>query len=298
MNFENKKVLITGGNGFIGSNLAEKIQKLGGSVDIYDLSGGNDILDKNNLKRAIKKKYDFIYNFAGFSGSEESNRSRLKCFSLNTLSLLELFEFTLKYSPGTKIILSGSRLEYGIPEYIPVDEDHSTIPISFYGLSKLAATQLAQIYSNTHELNVTIFRTSNTYGPHKKRNFPGYNLINYFIDQAEKNAELTIFGDGSQQRDYIYIDDLTDAFLLAANYRSSAEIYNLGYGRGITIKEMAEMICKIVGKGKLSFKKWPETHKNVETGSYISNIQKIKTHFGFVPKVDFEKGIKKTCEKS
>lgn len=294
MNLKNKKILITGGAGFIGSNLAKRLKELGADVTIFDLAFGHDIQNQRELSNFLKKKFDGIYHLAGFSGSEKSNKDQYKSFQINTLATVNLCKLTCKYSPKTKLVLSSSRLEYGKPIYLPVDENHPTLPMSAYGLSKLAATQMAQIYHRTNSLDVTIFRTSNVYGPHAVQTFPGYNIINHFIDLATQNKPLTIYGQGNQERDYLYVGDLIEAFLLALTPKSKGKIYNLGYGRGIKFKDMAKLIIKIVGKGSLQFVKWPAGFKEVETGSYISDISKIKKELGFYPKVDFEEGIKKT----
>lgn len=294
MNLKDKKILITGGSGFIGQHLIKALKKLDAWVYNFDLSEGYDITDENQLAGVIKDKFDVIYHLAGFSGSSESNKNRLKSFRVNTLATVNLCEQIVKYSPRTKLIISSSRLEYGKVQYLPVDEKHPTVPTSAYGLSKLAATQMALVYHLKNNLNVTVFRTSNVYGPHAHVKFQGYNIINYFIDQAKGGQPLVIFGKGEQERDYLYVDDLVDAFLLAQAPRSNGQVYNLGYGLGIKFGDMAKLIIENVGRGDLKFVEWPQDYKRVETGSYISDISKIKKELGFVPKTSFDKGIKRT----
>lgn len=288
------RVLITGGSGFIGSNSITRLQKLGAYIENFDLSQNKNIQDEKQLAQAVKRKFDVIYHLAGFSGSSESNKNIEKSFKVNTFATVNLCKLLAKYSPKTKLVISSSRLEYGVPQYLPVDENHPTIPTSAYGLSKLAAAQMALIYHQQDNLDVTVFRTSNVYGPHQSARFGGYNVINHFIDLAQENKEIRIFGDGNQLRDYLYIDDLVDAFILALSPRSSGKIYNLGFGQGIKFKEMVQLIVEKVERGKIRFAPWPETFQQVETGSYISDISKIKKELGFSPKIDFKEGIIKT----
>lgn len=296
MNLKNKKILVTGGKGFMGSNLVKRLQKEQAQVSIFDLSDGFDIQNKDQLQDFIKRKYDIVFHLAGLSGSHKSIREKLKFIEINTLASISLFELLIKYSPTTKLIISSSRLEYGSPHYLPVDENHLTNPTSIYGISKLAVTQLAHIYHQKNNLDVTIFRTSNVYGPHPDSKFAGYNVVNHFIDLAKNDNVLTIYGDGNQRRDYLFIDDMTNALILAASQKSSGQIYNLGSGKGIKFKDMAGLIIKKVGKGKIEFSQWPEDLKVLETGSYISNISKIKRELDFSPKVSFEEGIERTIE--
>lgn len=291
-----KKVLITGGSGFIGQHLKNALEEQDINVDIFDRENGQDVTNASHLNKAVKKNYDVIFHLAGFSGSKESNEDRFKSFQINTLATVNLMELIVEFSPDTKIILSSSRLEYGKPLYIPVDEKHKTEPTSAYGLSKLIATFMAQVLGNTKNLKYIVFRTSNVYGPHEEKKFSGYNLINHFIDQAKRRKNLLIFGKGDQLRDYIYIDDLIQAFIIGAESDVQQQIYNLGYGEGISLTQMASLITKIVKKGNIKYVNWPKDYKSIETGSYISDISKIKKELGFKPKIGFEVGIQKTLK--
>lgn len=288
------KILVTGSSGFMGTNLKKRLEAENHYVCPYDLENGCDINDTKMLTKLIKQKFDVIYHLAGFSGSSRSNQESKKTFKLNTLSVINIIKLIIKLSPQTKLILSGSRLEYGTPKYLPVDEYHPTEPISVYGLSKLNASQIALTFAKSHSLKTTVFRISNVYGPHPKNNFQGYNVINHFLDLAIKNKEITIFGNGNQIRDYIFIDDLLTVFLLGINDKANGKIYNVGFGKPIKIKDMAKIIIKTAGKGKLVYSSWPKEFKSVETGDYITDIKKIRKELKFKPLIDFKTGVFKT----
>jgi len=296
MNLKKKKILVTGGNGFIGQNLKDRFVSFGAHVDSYDIENGQDICNKSLIRKTIKNQYDYVYHLAAFSGSQKSLNSHGQCMKTNALATVLILDAIVDLSPTTKIITSGSRLEYGIPQYLPVDENHPTEPNSPYGLSKLICSQMAKVYGDTRNLKFTAFRTSNVYGPHHNSRFAGYNLINYLIDLAKNNKGLSVFGDGKQLRDYLFIDDLIDAFVLALNPKSNNKIYNLGYGKGISLMDMTKLIVDTVGKGKIQKVAWPQDWKSIETGSYASDITKIKKELGFKPKINFKDGIKKTIE--
>lgn len=293
MKFSNKKILVTGGSGFIGHHLMQKLKELGARVENFDLSVGRNIQSESQLKEAVKKQFDIIFHLAGFSGPSRSNKDAKKAYIINTFATVSLLNFIKDFSAKTKIIFSNSRLEYGKPQYLPVDELHPLRPNSSYGVSKLAATEAAMLYHRLNNLDITVFRTSNVYGPYKA-GFLGYNIINHFIDLAKNDKTLTIYGRGDQIRDYLYIDDLIDAFILAVSPRSKGQIYNLGYGKGIKFTEMVNLIIKLSGKGRIRHIKWPKDDQEVETGDYISDISKIKKELGFSPKISFDGGILKT----
>lgn len=298
MNLKNKRILITGGRGFIGSRLSLKLNNLKAKVDIYDNMNGYDITNETKLKAYVSKKYDIIYHLAGFSGSAISNNQKEKSFKVNSFATANLCELITYISPKTKLVISGTRLEYGKPEYLPVDENHPVKPISIYGISRLIATQTAMAYHIKSKLDVIIFRTSNVYGPHQNTKYVGYNVINNFIDRAKSGDVLPIYGRGNQKRDYIFIDDLIEAFILAGLSDKSGQVYNLGFGKGIQFKKMLELIVKLAGRGIIKYKSWPENLYYVETGSYVSDISKIRNDLGFIPKTDFVQGIKKTIEEN
>ena len=295
MTLNNKHVLVTGGNGFIGVNLTKKLKALNAEVDNFDRIDGNDIANIGQVTQFIKRGYHVIFHLAGLSGPLESNNYPSDYLKTNTLATANICSLIVKHSPQTKLILSNSRQEYGTPINLPVDENHPTLPTTVYGISKLASTQLAMVFSQSCKLDATVFRTSNVYGPYNRVTKGGYNIINKFINLAQSDQTIEIFGDGLQKRDYIYIDDLINAFVLASTKEiSRGKVYNLGFGRGISLINMAEMIIQNIKKGNIKHIKWPQKFEKIETGSYVSDISKISKELGFKPKIDFNTGIKMT----
>lgn len=293
MNLKGKKILVTGGRGFIGEHLVFKLKQLNAVVDVYDRKLGDDVANYQKLEKFIKRNYFAVYHLAGISGPAKNDQQEYDFFKINTLASVQLAQLIFKHSPKTKLIVSSTRLEYGIPQYLPVDEKHPTFPTSIYGLSKLSFTQIAIGYFVRWGLDVTILRTSNVYGPHRNI-FKGYNVINHFIDLAMKNKAIQIFGHGQQLRDYIYIDDFIEVLVNILSKKTGGEIINIGFGSGISIKSMAKKITQHVGKGEIVLLKWPRNYLLVETGSYITKIDKAKKNLNFQPKISFDEGIRLT----
>ena len=299
--YRNKKVLVIGGSGFIGSNLVQKFIDIGVDVSMFDKKirtslkqyqpYPGDLRDFKSVENVIKQKFDLVFHCAGYSGQIPSQENPYQSFESNVVGTINLLESVRKYSGATKILLIGSRLEYGKPHYLPVDENHPTEPISFYGIDRLTSSMYALHYSKTYEMPVVIFRVSNAYGPHPAFHFTHYNVINSFIDSAIKKKALTIFGKGQQIRDYLYIDDLTEALLLAgANKRANSQIYNVGYGKPITFKKMLKIIAHRANVN-IEHSPWPSSYRQLETGDYVTDIRKIRQHLHWGPKISPEQGV-------
>lgn len=287
------KVLITGGAGFIGSHLAKKLQQQKHRVTIFDLP--NSITDPKLVIQTIKNKFDVIYHLAGISGTVDLDPR--ESFLVNVKGAINLLEAVRLYSPKTRIIFSNSRQEYGKPQYLPVDELHPTNPTNHYGVHKLTITLYAQLYSQLCNLDTVILRTSNVYeevGPLEVRPLrqPSYNVVNHWLSQAEAKKDIIAFGDGSQLRDYLHIDDLVAALIQAGIIKKArGHIFNIGSGKGTSMLRMAQTIAKKFGV-KVITKPWPKEWKQAETGSYVSDIKKAKKLLNWTPKISFDQAIK------
>jgi nucleoside-diphosphate-sugar epimerase len=313
---KNKKVLITGGLGMIGSTLANKLVKLGAEVTLLDSLikpyGANffnvkeiesqvqinisDIRDKESIKVLVQDK-DVVINLAGQVSHNDSLQNPFLDADINYIGHLNVLEALKNYNPSAKILYSGSRLQFGKIISNPVTEDHPLNPLTPYAVNKTAAENLYLYYNRVFNIPIVLFRIANPYGPRCQMQHSKYAIINWFIRNAMEDKEITIFGDGSQIRDYIFVDDLADAFILASTDENiNSEIFNIGSGIGTTFRDMVEKVVEIVGAGKIKYQPWPQDYLNVETGDYVTNIEKIKAKLNWLPKTDIRKGIEKTVD--
>jgi len=300
--YSNKNILIIGGSGFIGTNLAKKLIQLDSKVSLFQRVKiqhdpvfsyyYGDITNNSKLKKIVKQNFDIIFHCAGFSGEINNQNNPEKSIQINYLATRDLLDFIHQYSPTTKTVICSSRLEYGKSTTKNVNENHPTRPIGFYGISKLLSTVYTSHMHQKHNLPVTILRISNVYGSSSPFKFEHYNIINHFINQAKNKKNLIVYGKGNQIRDYLYIDDLINALLLAGiSKKANGQIYNVGFGKGIRFKTMVKKIGAQAGV-KVQYKSWPADYASVETGNYVSNIKKIKSHLNWQPKISFDQGIK------
>ncbi len=309
-----KRVLITGGLGMIGSTLAHKLVECKTNITIVDAHidpyGANlfnikgiendvdvhitDIRDKEAMKILVKDK-DLIFNFAGQVSHNDSLEKPFLDADINYIGHLNVLECVRKYNPKAKILFSGSRLQFGKIKYVPVDEKHPLDPETPYAFNKTVAEAMYKYYYRQYGINCVVFRISNPYGSRCQMKHSKYSLVNFFIHRAMDDKEITIYGNGEQIRDYIYVDDLADAMLCAAsNEKSNGEVFNVGSGVGTKFIDMAHLIIDVVKKGKIKHVSWPKNYINVETGNYITDIHKIKSVLGWSPEVKLRKGVAKT----
>jgi len=313
---KNKKILITGGLGMIGSTLTHKLIKLGAEVTIIDSLvkpfGGNffnindlkklvtvnisDIRDKESMKVLIKDK-DIVFNLAAQVSHNDSLQNPSLDADINYIGHLNVLEAARNYNPAAKIIHAGSRLQFGKILKNPVSEDHPLNPLTPYALNKTAAENLYLYYNRVFNIPVVIFRIANPYGPRCQMQHSKYTIINWFIRNAMEDKEIIIYGNGEQIRDYIFVEDLADAFILASDDENiSNEVFNLGSGTGTRFKDMVQSVVETVGKGKIKFVPWPPGYLNIETGDYITDISKIKQFFEWSPKIKLDEGISITVD--
>lgn len=313
---ESKKVLITGGLGMIGSAIAAKLTGYGADVMLLDACiepyGANmfnvdrirdlvkiniaDIRDKEAVKQLVKDK-DIIFNLAGQVSHNDSMNDPFLDADINYIGHLNVLENLRKYNPEAVILFSGSRLQYGRIERNPVDEDHPMRPRTPYALNKAAAENMYMFYHSIHKIRSVAFRISNPYGPGSQMKHSKYSMINWFIRQAMDGHALKVFGDGEQIRDYIYVEDLADAFIMASvSEECYGRSFNVGRGKGVRFVDMAETVVKAAGSGSVEKTPWPEDYVNVETGDYIADITRLTKACGWSPVTELDEGIARTVD--
>lgn len=312
MNVAGKKVVVFGGFGFIGLNLLKRLLDEKADVTVLDTAESpplrtltdkikhfqGDIRDSELVGQVLLGQ-EVLFNLAGKSGSGNSMKDPKLDLEVNCLGVLNILEKAKEVNPDLKIVFPGSRLEFGKPLTLPVNEDHPMRPTSIYGIHKLTAEKYHLAYFDNFGLRSTVLRISNPYGPHLAVNNPGYNIINYFVDQAGSEATLKIFGEGDQKRDYLYVGDLVDLFLQVADEKKSdGQVYNIGSGVGVSLLKMAQTIVEVVGKGKIEKVPWDSKLLRLETGDYVSDLTKIKSEVGWVPKNTVREGLLQTLKES
>jgi len=314
--FKDKKVLITGGLGMIGSNLAHALVRIGSDVTLLDamlpLYGANmfnisgiedkintiigDIRDQTLIEKTLPG-IDVIFHLAAQVSYIDSMSDPLLDLDINCRGTLILLEACRRLNTNVKIVFAGSRMEYGRIQYNPVDEHHQTEPLMTYGIHKLAAEKYHLMYFHDYGIPATVLRITNPYGSRQQMKHSKYGIINWFIKMAMTNQVIKIFGDGEQLRDYIYVKDLISALLIiGSNSLANGEIFNVGTGTGVRFKEMIKEVIKIVGQGMVEMVPWPNNYQNIETGDFIANVGKIYGLLGWRARYDLATGIKETFE--
>jgi UDP-glucose 4-epimerase len=314
--FKAKRVLVTGGLGFIGSNLTIRLVELGARVTIVDNMmprlGGNlsnvkkiadhihinfsDVRDSHSMDYLVKDQ-EFIFHLAGQVNHVDSIRNPIQDLDINCRGTLVLLESCRQYNRDVKIIFAGTRGEYGSSVKLPVAEDHPTNPKGIYAVTNLTAEKMILVYHDVHKTPATCLRITNTYGPRHQMAHDEYGVLNWFIRKALDDEMVPVFGDGRILRDFLYVDDLVDCFLQVATCDPAyGEVFNVGSGIPISFIELAKKIVKIAGKGKVAFTEFTQERKEVEPGDYYTDISKIKRLVGWEPKIGLEDGLRKTVE--
>ena len=314
--YHNKKVLITGGLGFIGSNLARALVAQGARVTIVDSLipqyGGNlfniadirhklevnicDVRDPHAMKHLVQGK-DFLFNLAGQTSHIDSMTDPQTDLEINASAQLSILEACRLNNPEIKIVFASTRQLYGKPDYLPVDEKHPIRPVDVNGINKLAGEWYHLLYNNVYGIRACALRLTNTYGPGMRVKDARQTFLGIWVRQLLEGTPIKVFGDGEQLRDFNYVDDCVNALLLAgANEQANGKVYNLGSPEVIGLKALAEQIVSLGFGGSYELVPFPEERKAIDIGDYYSDFSLISMELGWLPEVNLQKGLLNTIE--
>lgn len=312
--FRRKKVLITGGVGFIGSNLAHYLAQMEADVLLVDSLipkyGGNlfniqdirqrvrlniaDMRDEHGLRYLVKDQ-DVIFNLAGQVSHTDSMNDPYTDLEINARSQLSLLEACRHGNPKASIVFASTRQIYGRPQYIPVDEEHPLQPVDINGINKTAGEWYHIVYHNVYGLKTVSLRLTNTYGPRMRIKDARQTFLGWWLRQIIEGQTLQIFGDGRQIRDFNYVDDVVFALLLAARKdEANGKIYNLGAPEAINLVDLASLLIDINGSGSYEIVPFPDNRKRIDIGDYHGNYSKIHQELEWTPQISLSTGLKRT----
>lgn len=312
--FDGSRCLITGGLGFLGSNLAIELVRRGASVTLLDAMipeyGGNllniapiadevtvnfgDVREPNSVEYLVQGQ-DYVFHLAGQVSHVKSLQDPFPDIDINIGGTTVLLEALRKRNPNAKVVFSSTRGTYGRSARLPVDEEQPSNPIALHEISKLSAELIFKAYNQQHGIRSTILRLTNTYGPRSQMRHGAYGVLNYFVRLAMDGETIQVFGDGSVLRDYLYVDDAVEAMLLAAGEDSEqTRVYNVGRPTPTSLLELVKAIIRAAGTGSWTFAPVSEERKAQEPGDFYSDVTRIRDALGWEPTIELDEGLART----
>jgi UDP-glucose 4-epimerase len=312
--YKGRRVMITGGLGFIGSNLAHHLVELGADILLIDSLlpgyGGNlfniaDIEDRVRVNIAdirmqstmgvLARGQDVIFNLAGQVSHIDSMRDPYTDLEINCRAQLSMLEACRTNNPNVRVVFAGTRQVYGRPDYLPVDERHLVRPADINGVNKAAGEYYHLLYNNVFGVHACSLRLTNVYGPRQLIRHNRQGFIGWFIRLAIEDGDIQIFGDGSQMRDFVYVDDAADAFLRAgASDACDGDVFNVGGTEPISHRDLANLLVEVAGAGRIHYVEWPPEKKRIDIGSFYSDSTRFQQRVGWTPQIGLREGLKRT----
>lgn len=314
--YAGRRVLTIGGLGYLGWNLTSALMDAGALLTVVtplrerharragvcDGRGARvieaDVRDTAAMREAVRDQA-IVFNVSGQSGALRSVHEPAADLDVNCTGNLAVLEAIRRESPGAKLVFAGSRLAYGAARALPVGEDHPLAPLCPHGAHKAMVEQYLAIYGRLFGIRATSLRITNPYGPGQPEDRSAYGVINYLIHRALAGQPLPIYGDGSQLRDYVYVDDVVDAMLLAgADARSDGRVYNVGSGVGTALVDAARLIVETAGKGRIEHLPWPAMVEEIDTGDFVADVTRAADELGWRPATALADGLQRTVAAS
>jgi nucleoside-diphosphate-sugar epimerase len=314
--FKSKKVLITGGIGFLGSNLAAQLVRDGAKVTVIDSLipeyGGNlwniepikdeidvnisDVRDVHAMKHLVRG-FDYLFNLAGQTSHLDSMNDPFTDLDINAKSQLSILEACREHNREIKIVFAGTRQVYGRPRYLPVDENHPTSPVDINGINKLSGEWFHLLYHYVYGMRASILRLTNTYGPRMRVKDARQTFLGVWIKQLLRHEKILVYGDGKQIRDFNYVDDAVDALLLAATSPAAdGQVFNLGAPDYLSLESVAQLMIELEPGTNYERIPFPPERKQIDVGDYYGDFRKIRKTLGWNPKVTLRAGLEQTLD--
>lgn len=315
-NFNGKRILITGGLGFIGSALARFLVNVGADVTLVDSlipEYGGNFFNIDGIKNKVKvnisdvrdpfamahlvRGQEYLFNLAGQTSHMDSMHDPFTDLDINASAQLSILETCKKYNPAVKIVFASTRQLYGKPEYLPVDEKHPINPVDVNGINKLAGEWYHLLYNNVYGIRACALRLTNTYGPGMRVKDARQTFLGIWVRSVIEGKPIQVFGDGLQLRDFNYVDDVVNALLLAAaSDTANGEVYNLGSQEVINLKELAAVMVELRPGSTFNIVQFPPERKAIDIGDYYSDFNKIKSALGWQPKIGLKQGLESSLK--
>lgn len=312
--FDARRVLVTGGMGFVGSNLASALHRLGAKVTVFDCmlpgSGANefnvadlrgevqitigDLRDRAAVERAVDGT-EYIFNLAGEISHVRSMRDPFTDHAINCAGQLNLVEAWRQRAPEAKIVYAGTRQQYGRPRYVPMDEEHPLTLSDVNAIHKTAAESYHLLYARVYGMRAVSVRLTNTFGPHMLIRTAEQTFVGWFVHQALTGQTIQIFGDGTQRRDLTYVTDAVEAMLLVASRpEADGEVFNVSGPEPVTLRQVAEATVRIAGRGACTTVPFPDDRKKIDIGDAFTDGTKLFRMLGWRPTTSLEEGLRRT----
>ena len=312
-NFDGARVLITGGLGFIGSNLALRLVELGSDVTVVDSLipdyGGNlynvepirnriqvnvsDVRDTHSLRHLVQGK-DYLFNLAGQTSHLDSMTNPMPDLEINCQAQLSILETCRSHNPKIKIVFASTRQIYGRPATLPVPETHPLNPVDVNGINKMAGEQYHLLYHAVHGIPATALRLTNTIGPRMRIKDARQTFVGLWVRQLLEDKPITVWG-GRQLRDFTDVEDAVDAFLAAAASSSTnGQVYNLGGSEVVDLVTVAKLMVEVNGTGRYEINEFPDNRRAIDIGDYYADFSKIRNELAWTPKRSLRETIETT----
>ena len=314
--YRGSSVLITGGLGFIGSNLARRLVGLGADVTLIDSLvpeyGGNpaniadiraqvtvnvsDVRDPHSLNALVAGR-DYLFNLAGQTSHLDSMSDPHTDLDINAGAQLSILEAARRENPTVRIVFAGTRQIYGKPDYLPVDENHPIRPVDVNGVNKVAGEWYHLVYHQVYSLPTTTLRLTNTYGPGMRVRDARQTFLGVWIKQALRGEVINVFGEGTQRRDFTYVDDCVDALLLAGSKPAAiGRVFNLGGAEVVSLEDVATTLTELQPGSNYQLIDFPEDRKRIDIGDYFGSWELIHKDLGWQPQVALSDGLQRTLD--